>query len=79
MYLKSLSADRFFVLGRVTLLFVVHSTRRAWHMAPKLAASQHELIRDMITDGASSYSKIAEAAECSAGAVKAIRKPSLFW
>ena len=41
-------------------------------MAPNLAASQHELIRDMIVDGSFSYREIAGAARCSCGAIKVI-------
>ena len=41
-------------------------------MAPNLATSQHVMIRDMITHGGFSYPKIARAAGCSTGAVKAI-------
>jgi hypothetical protein len=41
-------------------------------MAPNLAAAQHDLIRDMIVNGATTYAEIAEAAECSTDAVKGI-------
>ena len=41
-------------------------------MAPNLAAAQHDLIRDMNIDGASTYAEIGRAAECSRDAVKAI-------
>jgi transposase len=41
-------------------------------MAPNLAASQHELIRNMIIDGGFTHPEIAWTAECSRDAVKAI-------
>lgn len=41
-------------------------------MAPNLAASQHDLIRDMLINEASTYREIAKAAGCSGDAVKAI-------
>jgi transposase len=42
-------------------------------MAPNLASSKHDLIRDMIFDKKLKTNKIAEAAECSERSIKAIR------
>ncbi|CAI0651133.1 unnamed protein product, partial [Colletotrichum noveboracense] len=43
-------------------------------MAPTLAQSQHNLIRDMLTDGSFTNAEIATAARCSARAVRRIRQ-----
>ncbi|KAH9225533.1 hypothetical protein K456DRAFT_51038 [Colletotrichum gloeosporioides 23] len=41
-------------------------------MAPTLAQSQHNLIRDMLTDGSFTNAEIATAARCSARAVRPV-------